>query len=120
IDVIGKERPPVLGRRALVASHVSGHGRLADLEAELQEFAMASRRTPELVRCRHPANEQTDIRRDDRSTQTASAFPCPEQAEAAAVPGEDSLRFDDYNGCTPSVPEFRQPDPQHAVGMRES
>jgi hypothetical protein len=35
IDVIGKERPPGLGRRALVASHVSGHGRLTDVDAEL-------------------------------------------------------------------------------------
>jgi hypothetical protein len=37
IDVIGEERAPSLGRRAPVASHVSGHGRLTDVDAELQE-----------------------------------------------------------------------------------
>jgi hypothetical protein len=37
IHMIGEECPPGLGRRASAARHVSGHGRLTDVDAELQE-----------------------------------------------------------------------------------
>ena len=104
IDVIGEERPPGLGRRAPAASHVSGHGRLTDVDAELQEFAVDSRRTPERIGLRHPTNQEADVRRDDRSTQTTSAFPGLEEPEAPTVPGEDRLGSDEDDGRPPLDP----------------
>jgi hypothetical protein len=57
IHMIGEECPPGLGGRAAAARHVSGHGRLTDVDAELQEFTVDSRCTPERIGLRHLANQ---------------------------------------------------------------
>jgi len=51
LDVIGKQRAPGLGWRAPAASDGPGHGRSTDVGAELQEFAVDSRRTSERIGC---------------------------------------------------------------------
>jgi hypothetical protein len=55
-DMIRQKRPPRLGRRSSTSGHVRGDRGLADVYAELQEFAVNSRRTPERVSCCHSAN----------------------------------------------------------------
>ena len=78
---------------------------MLDVDAEFHEFAVDSRRTPERIFLRHPANQCTDVWRDDRSTPTP-AFPSPEEPEASTVPGEDGLGLDDDDGCPPFVPDL--------------
>lgn len=45
-SVIRQECPPALGRRLVMVYHVFRDGCLADLDAELEQLSMNSRRTP--------------------------------------------------------------------------
>src|SRR5262249_39981099 len=67
-DVIAKESLPALRWRFAPSDHVLGHGRLGDLEAQLEQLAMDARRTPQRVRLAHLAYESTHLGRDLRST----------------------------------------------------
>lgn len=112
VDVISEECSPGLRWRTSVARHVSRDRGLADIDAELQKFAVDSWRASERVGFRHAANQSADIRRNGRPT-APPAFPDPEEPEALTVPGEDRLRLDDSDGCAPVIPDLREPDPQH-------
>src|SRR5262245_8648185 len=59
-------------------------------------------------------------RGDGRSTQPATTLPRPEYAEAAPMPGDDRLGFDDNEYRSPVDPDTRKPPPEQAVGARES
>jgi hypothetical protein len=49
-----------------------------------------------------------------------SAFPRPEQPNAAPVPRDHSLRLDNVNGRPPAAPRAREPHPQPPVFRREA
>src|SRR5262244_3672501 len=55
--MIGEERSPRLGWRLEMADHVFSNGRLGNLNAKFEEFAVNSRRSPERVIATHGANE---------------------------------------------------------------
>jgi hypothetical protein len=46
-------------------------------------------------------------------------FPCPEETEPAAVPGNDGLRLDEDERRPPLIPDTRQPHPEQAVEARQ-
>ena len=58
VDVIVEKRPPALRRWPRVAAHISSDRRLSDLEAELEQLTMNTRRAPKCVRTAHLANER--------------------------------------------------------------
>jgi hypothetical protein len=68
LDMIRQESLPLLGRWSSVPAHVLRDCGLADVDAELQEFSVDSWCAPERVGFCHRANQQADVRRDDRST----------------------------------------------------
>jgi hypothetical protein len=94
-DVIRQERVPRLGRRAPRADHVFRDGRLTDVNAQFQQLTVDPGSAPERVGPRHRPNQRAHIGGHGWPTGPPAALPRPEQAEAAAVPGEDCLRFDD-------------------------
>ena len=47
--MVAQKRLPSLGRRSPIPRHILGNGRLADIDAKLEQFAMDPRRTPERV-----------------------------------------------------------------------
>src|SRR6202035_4554543 len=49
IRVVAEERPPALGRRVSSPDHVPGHAGLSDINAELEEFSMDPRRSPQRI-----------------------------------------------------------------------
>src|SRR6201998_1381716 len=49
VSVVAEERPPALGRRVSSPDHVLGHARLSDIDAELEEFSMDPRRSPQRI-----------------------------------------------------------------------
>jgi len=118
--VISEERAPGLRwKRLMPPHHVLGDARLADLYAELQQFAVDARRAPQRVCVRHRADQRADVARHGRPTSTATALPGPEQPEASAMPGDHSLRFDEDERRSPSGPRAGQPDPEPTVRRRE-
>src|ERR1700752_4082356 len=49
VGMIAKERPPALGWRLSSLGHVFGHASLSDIDAELEEFSMDPRRSPQRI-----------------------------------------------------------------------
>src|ERR1700730_17542433 len=70
VGMIAKERPPALGWRVSSPGHVLGHAGLPDIDADLEEFSMDPRRSPQRIGNAHLANELTDLHRG-RWTATA-------------------------------------------------
>ena len=105
--VIRQEGAPRLRRRSPMTDHVFRDAGLTDVNPEFQEFAVDPRCAPERIRCGHRANQRADVRRHGLSTQATTALPCPEKAEASAMPGEDRLGLDEHERGSPFVPYAR-------------
>src|SRR6202040_1337964 len=77
ISVVAEERPPALGRRVSSLGHVLGHARLSDIDAELEEFSMDPRRSPQRIGNAHLADELAYLGRYSWSAPTAPRLPPP-------------------------------------------
>ena len=60
--MIAKERPPALGWRVSSLGHVLGHAGLSDIDAELEEFSMDPRRSPQRIGNAHLADKLAYLR----------------------------------------------------------
>src|SRR5580704_1478578 len=77
VGMIAKERPPALGWRVSSPDHVLGHARLSDIDAELEEFSMDPRRSPQRIGNAHLADKLAYLRRfgpHGAATSTASTI----------------------------------------------
>jgi len=64
----------------------------------------------------NPPNQFTDFLRHWWAPGLAAAdFPCPEQAESLAVPGNQGIRFYDAEGRAPRGPCSTKPGPEYPV-----
>ncbi len=119
--MVRKESPPGLRRWARVAHHVSGHGRLGNVDAELEKLTVDTRRSPERVLPAHPAYQVSNLLGGPwPSPPSRSGFPSPEQPKASSVPANDSLRLDDDDGIQATGPQPIDPHPEEAVGIGQS
>ncbi len=119
--MVRKEGPPGLRRWARVAHHVSGHGRLGNVDAELEKLTVDTRRSPERVLPAHPAYQVSNLSAGPwPSPPSRSGFPSPEQPKASSVPANDSLRLDDDDGIQATGPQPIQQNPEEAVGAGQS
>src|SRR6266478_1408789 len=57
VRVVAEECPPALGRRVSSPDHVLGHAGLSDTDAELEEFSMDPRRSPQRIGNAHLADK---------------------------------------------------------------
>ncbi len=97
VYVIAEKRPPALRRWSRVAAHVPSDRRLGDLEAELEQLTMNTRRAPKCVRTAHLANERAQLSRNLRSANTVAGSPAPIRPKPGTVPANDGLRPDNRN-----------------------
>src|SRR5258708_1452907 len=84
--MVAKERPPALGWRVSSPGHVLAHAGLSDIDAELEEFSMDPRRSPQRIGNAHLADKLAYLRRYSWSAPTAPRLPLPVRSEARAVP----------------------------------
>jgi hypothetical protein len=107
LDVILEEGPPGLRWRLPATYHVLAHARLAEVDAEFEQFSVDARRAPQRIFAAHSADQFSNLFRDRRSSRVAvTNLPGPEQPEALAVPGNDGFRLDDDQGRSPIVPNL--------------
>src|SRR6202158_522527 len=99
ISVIAEECPPALGRRVSSPDHVLGHAGLPDIDADLEEFSMYPRRSPQRIGNTHLADKLAYLRRYSWSATTASRLPPPVRSEPGAVPFNHGLRLHDRQGA---------------------
>jgi len=100
----------VLTANIWAADHVLADAGLANLDAELKEFAVDARHAPERVLPAHLADQCPGFLGDRRSPGlSAPDLPSPEQPEALAMLGSDGLRLHDHQGKTPVAPNRARP-----------
>src|ERR1700730_11549703 len=92
-----KPRPPALRRWPRVAAHVPSDRRLGDIEAELEQLTVNTRRAPKCVRTAHLADERAQLSRDLGSANTVAGSPAPIRPKPSTVPANDGLRPDNRN-----------------------
>src|SRR5882757_6723047 len=95
--------------------HVLCNARLADIDAELEQFAVDARRAPERVGQAHFPDQPTDLQRDARSPAAPSGFPTPEQSKSSPVPTNHGLRPDDGQRVYNARSEAIQPNEHQSV-----
>src|SRR3984893_6372676 len=84
--MIAKERPPALGWRVSSLGHVLGHAGLSDIDAELEEFSMDPRRSPQRIGNAHLADKLAYLRRYSWPAHTAPLLPPPVRSKPRTVP----------------------------------
>ena len=78
--------------------HVFGDRGLADVDPELEQFAVNARRAPQRVGQAHFADQLANFQGYFRPATARSRFPAPELAEAGPMPADHGLGFDDLQG----------------------
>src|ERR1700731_1301816 len=72
-----------------------GHAGLSDIDAELEEFSMDPRRSPQRIGNAHLADKLAYLSRYSWSAPTAPRLPPPVRSEPGAVPFNHGLRLHD-------------------------
>src|SRR6201987_2812113 len=93
IRVVAEERPPALRWRVSSLGHVLGHAGLSDIDAELEEFSMHPRRSPQRIGNAHLADKHAYLWRYSWSATTAPRLPPPVRSQPGAVPFNHGLRL---------------------------
>jgi hypothetical protein len=89
---------------------------LGDLDPELEQLAVDTRRAPERACVRHVPNEVVGAEIDGRPPGGSARAPGPQAPESAAVPTHDRIRAHDREGAAPTRPRARQRDPEEPIG----
>src|SRR5450631_1684667 len=119
-DVIRKEGAPGLGRRlAWPVWHQTRDLAFGDLDAELEQLAVDTRRAPERVCVRHVPNEVVGAAIGRWASGWSPGTPSPKVREGRAMPANDGGGLHDHEGAAPSGPGTNEPDPEEAVGPVE-
>src|SRR6201996_6865264 len=79
--------------------HVLGHAGPSDIDAELEEFSMDPRRSPQRIGNAHLADKLAYLGRYSWSPTTAPRLPPPVRSEPGAVPFNHGLRLHDRQGA---------------------
>ena len=88
-----------------MAHEILADAGFANINAELEQFTVKARCSPKRILATPPTDQFSDVFRNRRPPRLAATdLPGPEQAEAPAVPGNDSIRFDDEQSRPPAAP----------------
>src|SRR5208337_4420891 len=115
--VITQESPPVLRRCSPPSHHVLRDGRLADLDAELEQFAVDPECAPERVGAAHLPDQIPNLA--IHCWPSGSRTLSPKQAEALAVPLDDGSRLDHHHHLQTEWPQSVEQDPEQAVDREQ-
>jgi len=115
-DMVVEEGPPGRRGRSPTAMHVLGDGGLSDIDAELEQLAVDSGRSPGWVGDTHSPDQGPDPGVEGRSAGTATpTLPTPVEPKALPVPPDHGLGLDDDEAGTPLPPEAAEPGPEDPV-----
>ena len=117
-DMVGEERAPGLRGGCAPLRHQPGDGAFGHLEAQLQEFAMDSGRTPQGIGRGDSRDQSADFGVDRRAAHGGAAGERgPVVAEASPLPSQHSGWSHDDEGPPPPGPHPRQPDPEESISF---
>src|SRR5215467_11986651 len=105
-EVVLEESAPGLRRRFTAANHVLGDTALADVDTELEQFAINARCTPDGILPAHPADQVPNLARDRRPSGLSVPYlPRPKQAKTFAMPDHNRFRLDEHQRRAPMAPD---------------
>src|SRR6202008_1716738 len=84
--MVVQEGAPPLAWRPTPLHHVFGDAGLSDGKAELEQFAVNARRSPERVLDAHSPDQRAQVRFDLRAPSPSPGFPPPVAAKARPMP----------------------------------
>jgi hypothetical protein len=96
-------------------AHLVGDSRLGYFDAQLQQFTVDSRCSPEWIGPTHLLDYLSRLSVDLRSTESRTALPSPAQSKAFTMPSHNSSGLHNDETRSPIRPEPRQGDPEPAV-----
>ena len=115
-DVVLEKGTPSLRGRPSGSPQAFTNARLADVDAELEQFSVNARCAPGRILPTHPTDQIADFVSDGRTTRLpVPDLPRPEVAETSAVPGYDGLWFHDDQCRAPISPDSGQTRPEEAI-----
>jgi len=117
LEVLPQERTPGLRRRLSPKRHCPRHRGFCDLEAELEQLAVNTRRSPGRVLAGHSTDERPDIRIDRWTSASVSALPGPVEPKALAMPADHGFGLHEDQGVVPVWPQTVERDPECAVRL---
>jgi hypothetical protein len=117
--MVTQERLPCLARSGSTLGHVLGNRRLSDLDPELQQFAMNTRRAPERVLHAQPPDQAAHLNRNSGPAAARTRLPAPIKPKARPMPTQHSVRLDDRDGAPQRRKQPPQPDKKQPVSGRQ-
>src|SRR5215469_16736101 len=115
-EVVLEKGTASLRGRPTGSPHVFTDARLADVDAELEQFSVSTRCAPSRILPTHPTDQIADFVSDGRTTRlSVPDLPSPEEANSSAVPGYDGLRFHENQCRAPILPDAGQARPEEAI-----
>ena len=113
-----QEGAPPEGRSASL-DHILRDAGLSDLKAELEQFAMDARRSPQRIVNAHPPDQRAQIRGDLRSASKRAGFPTPVPAKAGPMPTYQGLGPDNCDRLEDRWEPSIQLDEEQTIAIRE-
>src|SRR5665647_363922 len=113
--MIMKERLPPLRWWGSSPDHILGHARLADIDTELEQFAMDPRCAPQRIGNAHFADQLADLQRHNRPATTASRLPTPIRPETRSMPADNSVRLNNSQSIANSRKQPIEPNEYQSV-----
>src|SRR6267154_5271961 len=117
--MVTQERLPCLARSGSTLGHVLGNRRLSDLDPELQQFTMNTRRAPERVLHAQPPDQAAHLNRNSGPAAARTRLPSPIKPKARPMPTQRSVRLDDRDGAPQRRKQPPQPDKKQPVSGRQ-
>src|SRR5215467_3824328 len=106
-EMVVEKCPPALRWWLASPGHQPRHGSLGNFKAETLQFSMVAGRTPQRIGLGDLFDQRSDLCRDRWPTDAFSPRqPSPIETESLAMPGDNSLRFDDNQSLPPTGPDF--------------
>ena len=117
--MVPQEGAPSLTRRFPSLDHVFGYRQLCDLKAELEQFTMDARCTPNRVLDAHSPDQSAQLRPDLRPPSSRTRFPTPVGSKAGTMPTNDRLRLNDGKDPQDRRKAAVKLDQKQAIEVRE-
>src|SRR5262249_26797464 len=115
VYVVAEQCPPSLGWRPSVPDHVYGDRPLADLEPEVEPFAMDAWTAPQWVLLAHPSDEPAQRSASSGPAWPTARFPARVRPKPRSMPSQDRVRLNDARQIEQPWPEPSHPYQQCSV-----
>src|SRR5665213_3422618 len=100
--------------------HIFSHGRLRNIEPELEKFSMDPRSAPERIGQAYFMNQIADVPTNPGPAATRPRLPAPIGPESLAMPSEQCFRPEERDGINNGGTKPIQPNESESIEVRQA